>query len=112
MLAWGVLIFFMIGWSALALFAYVVADPVLAWFGASLTGALANGQGVVEALGGKAAGEAVKALEAGGIAGQILTLAQAVAKPVIVIVWGLGMVLLAAAPSLLLIVGRLLKARS
>lgn len=110
-LLWGFVLILMVGWSLLSGLGYMLADPVLSWLGAVATGVVQNGQGVAEAYGGKAAGEAVKALDSSGVMGQILAAAQTILKPAIIVVWGLGMLLLATLPKLAGAAGRLLGRR-
>jgi len=97
-LLWGVILIVMVVWSFFAWFAYTVIDPVLAWLMAIVSGAVTNGQGVAEAFGGKPVGEAVRALDASGLIGQLLGLVLIVAKPAIVTLWVLGLAALAALP--------------
>lgn len=97
-LLWGVVLIVMVVWSFFAWFAYTVIDPVLAWLMAIASGAIANGQGVAETFGGKPVGEAVRALDASGLIGQLLGLVLILAKPAIVILWVLGLAALAALP--------------
>lgn len=87
-------------WSLMAWIGYNAADPVVAWLGSIVLGVIENGQGVAEAFGGKPAGEVVKALDGGGLAGQILALVQIIIKPAIVVIWALGIVALMMLPLL------------
>ncbi|MBX3532547.1 MAG: hypothetical protein KF849_18260 [Rhizobiaceae bacterium] len=93
-------------WTLLAWLAYASTDPILAWLTATVSGVVENGQGVAEVLGGRPAGEAVRALDASGLVGQLLELVRIVAKPAIIALWGLGIAVLAALPVLASVVRR------
>ena len=105
-LLWAVILIAMAVWTLLAWLAYASTDPILAWLTATVSGVVENGQGVAEVLGGRPAGEAVRALDASGLAGQLLELVRIVAKPAIIALWGLGIAVLAALPVLASVVRR------
>lgn len=86
----------MLGWTVLCLLGYLAADPLIAWLKVAVLGVVDNGQGLAEAVGGEAAGAAVQALKSSGLAGQLLNLAEMIVKPVIVAIWLIGMIALAA----------------
>ncbi|MBW0368343.1 hypothetical protein [Ensifer adhaerens] len=88
-----------IGWTALCLLGYLAADPLIAWLKVAVLGVVDSGQGLAEAVGGKVAGETVQLLKSNGIAGQALGLAEMIAKPAILAVWFLGIVVLAVLPA-------------
>ncbi len=105
-LLWVVILIAMAVWTLFAWLAYAATDPVLAWLTATVSGVVENGQGVAEALGGRPAGEAVRALDASGLAGQLLELVRIVAKPAIIALWGLGIAVLTGLPILASVVRR------
>ncbi|MFC6448367.1 hypothetical protein [Shinella zoogloeoides] len=97
-LFWGGAFVLLIGWTGLSWLGYLAADPLIAWLKATVLGAIDGGEGVAEAVGGKAAGDAVQVLNSSGIAGQMLNFAGMIAKPAIFAIWFLGIVVLTLAP--------------
>lgn len=93
-LIWVGVFLLMIGWTALCLLGYLAADPLVAWLKVTVLGVVDSGQGLAEAVGGKVAGETVQLLKSSGIAGQIFGFAEMIAKPAILTVWFLGIVML------------------
>ncbi|WP_306225066.1 hypothetical protein [Bosea beijingensis] len=110
-LFWVLALLAMAAWSLFAWFAYSLADPVLAWLSTSAPALVDSGRGAVESYGGKAAGDALKTLDMGGLAGQAIALLKLVVKPAIVVIWVLGMVALAVLPMLMSAVRRLFGSR-
>ena len=108
-LLWVVILIAMAVWTLFAWLAYAATDPVLAWLTATVSGVVENGQGVAEALGGRPAGEAVRALDASGLASQLLELVRIVAKPAIIALWGLGIAVLTGLPILASVVRRVVR---
>lgn len=98
-LIWVGVFALVIGWTALCLLGYLAADPLIAWLKVTVLGVVDSGQGLAEAVGGKVAGETVQLLKSSGIAGQALGLAEMIAKPAILAVWFLGIVVLAVLPA-------------
>lgn len=110
-LLWVFVLMAMAAWSLFAWFAYSLADPVLAWLTTSAPALIDGGRGAVESYGGKAAGDALKTLDMGGLAGQAVALLKVVIKPAIVVLWALGMVALAVLPMLMSVAKRLFGSR-
>lgn len=110
-LVWFATLLAMLVWSLLATFAYMVADPVLAWLAPGVGGLVEGGQNAAEAFAGKPAGEALKSLDVSGIATQLVGFLKLVAKPVIVGLWAIGMMALMAAPALVSAARRLMRSR-
>ncbi|MBB3965403.1 hypothetical protein [Rhizobium metallidurans] len=104
---WLLILVLMAGWSSVAWVGYVMADPILAWAAGAATTVVDGGAGVAETWGGKQAGETVKLVGSSGFISQAYGLASMIVKPLIVIVWGLGMVALFMLPMLAMILGRI-----
>lgn len=88
-------------WSLLAWIGYSLVDPVLGWV-ASSAGLLVDGvKAIATATGGKAAGTILDNVNVSGFLGQIIALLGVALKPIIVVVWAIGALVLAAARYLL-----------
>ena len=98
-LIWFGIFALMIGWTGLCLLGYLAVDPLITWLKVIVLGVVDGGQGLAEAVGGKVAGETVQLLKSSGIAGQILGFAEMVAKPTILGIWFLGIVVLTVLPA-------------
>ncbi len=98
----GVILIGIALWSALAFGAFVLVDPVLAWFGGAV-GPLADaGTGAARWFGlGQQAAALCDVANVDGLAGGLIGLVRTVAKPAIVILWALGSLALLAAPAIL-----------
>ena len=102
----------LIVWSAIALIGYVSIDSLLAWTAAIAGNVVDSGKDLATAVGvGKEQVGALEALNVSGILGQAIILLKIIAKPAIVILWGIGVIALLAAPLILSRVGRLFALR-
>lgn len=111
-IAWIVVLIGLMVWSAIALVGYVSIDSLLGWAAAIAGDVVDSGKDIATAVGvGKAQVGAVEALNVSGILGQAITLLKIIAKPAIVILWGIGVVALIAAPLILSRAGRLFALR-
>jgi hypothetical protein len=84
---------------------------VLGWVAGNAGLAVDSGKDLATAAGvGKEAGRLVDGLDVGGVLGQVIALLRAVAKPMVIVLWAVGAVLLVAAPFILPRIERLLGA--
>lgn len=98
-------------WSLVAWVGYVSVDGVLGWVAGNAGLAVDSGKDLATAAGvGKEAGRLVDGLDVGGVLGQVIALLRAVAKPMVIVLWAIGAVLLVAAPFILPRIERLLGA--
>lgn len=102
----GLVIAALAAWSLLAWVGYVSVDAVLGWIAASAGAAAETGRALAEVAGAGEAVAVVDGLNADGVLGGILGLVQAVAKPVIVVIWAAGAVAILVLPRLLSAAGR------
>ena len=98
-------------WSLLAWVGYVLIDPVLGWVAASAGLLVDGGKDIATATGGKAVGTILDNPNVSGLLGQVIALLRVVLKPAIVTVWAIGALILAAAPFVLLKIGRVFAGR-
>jgi len=99
-------------WSAIALIGYVSIDNLLGWVATIAGNVVGSGKDIATAVGvGKEQVGAIEALNVSGILGQAIILLKIIAKPAIVILWGIGVIALLAAPLILSRVGRLFALR-
>ncbi|MFA6031367.1 MAG: hypothetical protein WC889_00505 [Myxococcota bacterium] len=99
-------------WSAIALIGYVSIDSLLGWVATIAGNVVGSGKDLATAVGvGKEQVSAVEALNVSGILGQAIILLKIIAKPAIVILWGVGVIALLAAPLILSRAGRLFALR-
>lgn len=102
----------LIVWSGIALVGYVSIDSLFGWAAAIAGNVIDSGKDIATAVGvGKEQVGAVEALNVSGILGQAIALLKIIAKPAIVILWGIGVIALLAAPLILSKVGRLFALR-
>jgi hypothetical protein len=88
-------------WSLFAWFGYASADAVLDWLASNVGRVVEGGKDLAGAVGfGKEAGSLAERLNASGFLGQVIKLLHSIFKPLIVVVWGLGVLALLAAPLL------------
>lgn len=93
-------------WSLLALFAFVIADPLLNWLSAALGVVVANGESAAKMVGGEGiASVLMSGVDANGLAQLVMDLLNLVAKPAIVVVWAIGVVILLVLPWLVRKIG-------
>ncbi|MGV3491598.1 MAG: hypothetical protein ACO1OG_09785 [Devosia sp.] len=86
-------------WSLLALFAFVIADPVLAWLSSAMGVVVANGESAAKMVGGEGLGAVLmEGVDAQGLAQLVMDLVTLLAKPVIVIIWAVGVAILLVLP--------------
>jgi hypothetical protein len=89
-------------WSLLAWLGYGLADGILRWLASSVGTVVEGGRGLAGAAGvGREVGAAIDAVQLSGVLGWLISLLAVVLKPAIVLVWGLGVAALLAAPVLL-----------
>lgn len=89
-------------WTLLALGAWAVVDPLLAWVGGLVAPVLDVGAAVGGVVGlGQEVGAVIEATRAEGIAAWLLGVLGWLAKPAIVIGWAVGVVAILLAPRLL-----------
>lgn len=87
-------------------------DSLLGWAATIAGNVVDSGKDIATAVGvGKEQVGAVDALNVSGLLGQAITLLKIIAKPAIVILWGIGVITLLAAPLILSRVGRLFARR-
>lgn len=98
-------------WSLLAWVGYVLVDPILGWVAASVGLLVDGGKDIVSATGGKEVGTILDNLNVSGFLGQITALSRVVLKPVIVVVWTIGALILVATPFILPKIGRMFAGR-
>ncbi|MES2665314.1 MAG: hypothetical protein V4712_04390 [Pseudomonadota bacterium] len=99
-------------WSLIAWAAYLAVGPILTWVASSAGLLVDTGKSIASLTeAGKVAGNVLDGLNVTGLAGQAIVLMQAVAGPVIVVVWALGALALLAAPLILPRAGRLIGRR-
>lgn len=99
-------------WSLIAWAAYLAVGPILTWVASSAGLLVDTGKSIASLTeAGKVAGNVLDGLDVTGLAGQAIVLMQAVAGPVIVVVWALGALALLAAPLILPRAGRLIGRR-
>ncbi|AYO75503.1 hypothetical protein EBF16_00395 (plasmid) [Sphingobium yanoikuyae] len=96
----------MLLWSVLAWLFYSFTDPVLAWVATALDLVVDQGRGAAKTLGNQPAGDVLAALDTSSWPGQWLAWLKSAGKSLVVIVWILGMAVLAALPVGLSIIGR------
>ncbi|PZU85473.1 MAG: hypothetical protein DI528_11945 [Shinella sp.] len=108
---YGFAILGMVAWSLVIWLAYIMVDPVLGWFAASLPNLMDIGKDAAVAAGGKPAGDILQTLGAEGLFTQIVRLLQLVAKPLLIAIWLMGMAALALLPAGVSLVARLLSKR-
>lgn len=105
-IAWLLVGLLMLLWSLLAGLLYVFTDPVLAWLASALDLVVDQGRGAANTIGNKQAGEILTALDTSTLPGQLLSALRGGGKVLIVIVWLVGMAVLAVLPFGLSYVGR------
>ena len=111
-LVWGLVAIGLAVWSLLAWGAYGLADGLIGWGAANAGAAVEGGKDLATAAGvGKPVGQAVEALNLGGLAGQGLDLLRTLLGPVIIGVWAIGAAVTLAVPWLLSRFGGLLAGR-
>ena len=89
-------------WSLLALIGYVSVNAIIGWAASLADIALASGEDLATTVGlGKEAGSVAGSLKATGLLDQTFALLQWIAKPAIVVVWAIGALVIAIAPSIL-----------
>lgn len=99
--SWGAAIVGIAIWSLIALVAFLLADPVLAWLSAAMGVALSTGKDAASVLGaGEIAGILVDSANATGLPELAMNLLNLLAKPAIVVVWLLGVVVMLILPAL------------
>ena len=96
----------MLLWSVLAWLFYSFTDPVLAWVATALDLVVDQGRGAAKTLGNQPAGDVLAALDTSSWPGQWLAWLISAGISLVVIVWILGMAVLAALPVGLSIIGR------
>ncbi len=110
--AWIAVLIALVTWSAAAWIGYVSVDSLLGWAATNAGLAVNSGKDFATAIGvGKEQVGAVDALNVSGWLGQAIALLRVVAKPAIVILWGIGALALLTAPLILSRIGRLFAAR-
>lgn len=89
-------------WSALAFGTFVLVDPVLAWFGGAV-GPLADaGTGAARWFGlGREAAAVRDVTNVDGLAAWVISVLAIVLKPLIALIWFVGILALFAAPAIL-----------
>lgn len=97
----------MLVWSVLAWLLYQFTDPVLAWLAVALDVVVDQGQGAAKTLGNKPAADILAAIDANTLPGQLLAMMKAAGKSIVVVIWIVGMLALAALPIGLSWIGRL-----
>lgn len=110
-LPWAVVFALLLVWSLLAWGTYALSDPVLGWVAAAAGVAMDSGRALATDIGGAEVGGLVGKINAGGLFRQALALLALVLKPVIILLWALGALVILAAPAILPRVGRLLARR-
>lgn len=99
-------------WSLLAWIAYSLVDPALGWLAASASLLVDGGKSIATATGGKEVSIILANINvSGGFWRQAIAFLEVVLKPVIIIVWAIGALILAAASFILPKIGRLFAAR-
>lgn len=98
-------------WSLLAWIGYSLVDPVLAWVASSAGLLVDGGKAIATAAGGKEVGTILDTVNTGGLLGQVIALLGVVLKPIIVVVWAIGALLLVVAGFMLPNIGRLMSGR-
>ena len=93
-------------WSLLAWLLYSFTDPVLAWLATSLELVVNQGQDAARTLGGAPAGDVLAALDTSRWAGQLLGMVKGAGKAAVVVVWLIGLLILAILPLGLSLIGR------
>lgn len=88
-------------WSALAFGAFLLVDPLLAWFAAA-AGPLADaGAGAARWVGlGREAAAIRDVTNVDGLAAWVISVLAVVLKPVIALIWLIGTLILLAAPAI------------
>lgn len=107
----AVVIIGLVLWSLLAWIGYALVDPVLGWVASSAGLLVDGGKAIATATGGKEVGSLIDTLNADGILGQVIALLRVVLKPIIVVVWAIGALLLVVAGFILPNIGRLMSGR-
>lgn len=97
----------MLVWSLLAWLLYQFTDPVLAWLAVALDVVVDQGQGAAKVFGNRPAGEILAAIDANTLPGQLLPMLKGAGKSIVVAIWIVGMLALAALPIGLSWVGRI-----
>jgi hypothetical protein len=97
-------------WTAIAWGAYALVDPLLGWVESSTGTLVESGKSLATTAGaGKEVGSLIET--AGGSSGKIIGWLRVLLKPVIVVVWALGVLALLAAPLILRSIGNRLFGR-
>ena len=98
-------------WSLLAWTAYALVDPVLNWVAANAGFVLDSGRGLATGV-GKEAADVAQNINASGFLGQAAIFLKAILKPLIIVVWAIGILALLAAPRILpKLIGRFARGR-
>lgn len=99
-------------WSLLAGIAYAVVDPILGWIAGNAGLLVGGGKDLATATGaGKEVGSILDGLNVSSFLGQTIQLLRVVLKPAIVVLWGIGVLAIFAAPLILPKMVRLLATR-
>ena len=105
-LAWILIGLAMLVWSLLSWLLYSFTDPVLAWLATSLDLVVDRGQDTAKTLGNKSAGDILAALDTSSLPGQLLGMLKSTGKGAVVVIWVIGMAVLAILPIGLSLIGR------
>lgn len=96
----------MIAWSLLAWLAYTIAAPLAGGLATTLDVAVDGGRDVANAVGGKAVSESLSLIDKTAMA-SVTGFIREGGRPIVVVIWGLGMLFLAALPFGLIVLRRL-----